>query len=271
MSDCFVKGGIPRALALAIILTFSLILPDSSHSQIRVGTGTNHANLVFQFGPPPSPSVWFILSFPEDSITSVEALERIHSIHPEFSFQSVNWGSESSPNLFLTSISWQGSVRASEDLFDEAYQWIGGNYWGVFAAPDYGDESIVPAPTPPAGLPQDSDWQESWYGISQRIIRDGYWDGYVYQFVSSSDWIYHQHPSIPSPSIKSLFLQTDGTAQLIWTAAPGAVYVIQSTDNLSAPFVTRSTRTASSSEETWTDPDSPLPPRRFYRIGAVQP
>jgi hypothetical protein len=257
--------------AFSILLIIYLILPDSSQSQIRVGEGAHHANLVFQFGPPASPQVWFILSFSEDFITSAEALERIHTSHPEFSFGSENWGSETSPNLFLRSITWQGLNLRSENLFDESNQPIGGNYWGVFTVPDEGIDSTPPLSTAPTGLPQDSDWQESWYGISQRILRDGYWDGYVYQFVSSSDWIYHQHPSIPYPSIQSLAFQTNGAVQLTWIAAPGAVYAIQSTDNLSIPFVTRSTRTASSSKEMWTDPKPELPSKRFYRIEVARP
>ncbi|NCY23156.1 hypothetical protein EBX31_14550 [bacterium] len=269
MTVNFLKVG--RKHCLGLLFLAWVILPDFLQSQIRTGTGPHQANLVFQLGPPPAPTVWFVLSFPEESITSSVALERIKSSHPSFGFEVVNYGDETNPVLFLTSISWQGIARSSEDIRDGNNKLLGGNYWGVFTIPDEGPDSLYPINSPPVGLPQGGDWQESWYGISQRILRDGYWDGYVYQFVSSADWIYQQSPSVFSPRIESLNLQANGSPQLVWNAAPNVAYRIQSTENLSTPFVTRATAIASGGMETWTDPDTNPPPKRFYRVGVVAP
>jgi len=269
MTVDFIKAGRNRCLGFLMFACF--ILPNFLQSQIRTGTGPHQANLVFQLGPPPAPVVWFILSFSEDFITSSVALERIQSSHPEFSFSTVNYGDDTDPILFLTSISWQGWTRTSEDIRDAENKLLGGNYWGVFTVPDEGLESVPPVDTALVGSPQSSDWQESGYGISQRVLRDGYWDGYVYQFVSSTDWVYHESPTIFSPRIQSLSFQTNGAALLFWNAAPNVIYEIQSADNLGTRFVTRATVKAVGGMETWPDPDINPPAKRFYRIGLITP
>ena len=261
------SAGLRLAFLFAVLT--ALLMAGRVHAQNQVGNGPHQAHLLFQFDPPPSRPVWFIVCFHEESITSVEALERIRTDYPEFNFTSWNWGNEEIPNLFLTSITWRGSTRASEDLFDEEGLMLGGNYWGVFTIPDEGVESTPPFPDPPPGLPQPSDWGASNFGISQRILRDGYWDGYVYQFVSALDWTYHLRPALPPPEIHQLSFLAQAGPSLQWKTAPGFTYKIQSTDRLDSPFVTRSTPTASGFTGVWTDPDPQPPARRFYRIALV--
>jgi len=265
----FIKAG--RNRYLGFVMSAWLILPNFLQSQIHTGTGPHQANLVFQLGPSPAPTVWFILSFPEDFITSSVALERIQTSHPEFSFGALNYGNEMEPILFLDSISWQGWTRSSEVIRDANNMLLGGKYWGVFTVPDEGIDSVSPTDPTPTGFPQNSDWQESWYGISQRVLRDGYWDGYVYQFVSADDWIYHQTPAIFSPHIESLSFHVNGSPQITWSAAPNVAYRIQSTESLAAPFVTRATVNALGGMETWMDPDINPPQKRFYQIKVVTP
>lgn len=265
------KNGGSRRIARLLALGFlAWLAPSPSPGQIPVGSGTNQAHLLLQFDPAPTPPIWFVVSFSGESITSAEALERIRQSRPEFSFAAFNWGTAEEPNLFLSSITWQGRTRGSQEIYDASGKLIGGNYWGIFAAPDEGSASGMIPPAALGRLPRDSDWSPSQYGISQRILRNGYWDGFVYQFVSSVDWQYRLLPALPPPLLQSLVFTPAKSPQIRWGAAPGVAYIIQSTDHLSSPFVTRATRTASSFSEIWTDPD-PLPPgRRFYRVG-LQP
>lgn len=245
-----------------------MIFPDRGCSQIQVGNGPHQAHLLFQFESSSSP-VWFVVCFEENSITSAEALNRIQASHPEFGFQAVNWGTDEEPNLFLSSLSWRGRTLGSQDLYDENNRLLGGYYWGVFTAPDEGIDSPGPFPSGYQQPPLTADWGESMYGISQRVLRHGYWDAYVYQFVSSTDWIYHQLPALPPPRLSSFIVSGSGSAQIQWASAPGITYVIQSCDDLASPFVTNSTRTASSFTESWEDPDPRRPTRRFYRLGLL--
>ena len=247
---------------------FGIIFPEQGYSQIQVGNGPHQAHLLFQFGSSSSP-IWFVVCFGENSITSVEALDRIRASYPEFGFQAVNWGTEEEPNLFLSSLSWHGWTLSSQNLYSENNELLGGHYWGVFTAPDAGIGTSEPFPSGYPQPPPTADWGESMYGISQRVLRHGYWDAYVYQFVSSTDWIYHQLPTFPPPQLSAFIISGSGSAEIQWASAPGVAYVIQSCDNLSSPFVTKSIRTASSFTESWLDPDPQPPTRRFYRLGLL--
>lgn len=256
-----------RVLGLGI-LAWAGTAPCSA--QIPVGSGTNQAHLLLQLEPPPTPAIWFVVSFDEESITTAEAFQRIRQSRAEFNFVAENWGSEEEPNLFLSSVTWQGQTRSSQTLYNGSGGLMGGNYWGIFAAPDDGMGSGMSPPPPLGRLPRDDDWVPSQYGISQRMLRNGYWDGYVYQFVSAADWLFRQLPALPPPLLQSLVFTAAKAPQIRWGAAPGFGYVIQSTDHLASPFVTRATHTASSFMEMWTDPDPQPPGRRFYRVG-LQP
>jgi hypothetical protein len=74
-----------------------------------------------------------------------------------------------------------------------------------------------------------------------------------------------------APAVKSFAIGENGGAQVIWTATLDFVYSIQSTDDLSLPFVTRATKSAANVLEAWTDPETPLPRQRFYRINMALP
>jgi len=252
------------ALGLGILFWFG---PGLCPAQISVGSGTNRAHLLIQFEPTPASSIWFIISFAEESITAVQALERIRQSQPEFNFEAVDWGTVDEPNLFLSSITWQGRTWGSQEIYDNFGELIGGKYWGIFASPDDGRESGIVPPPALGRLPRGVDWVLSQYGISQRILRNGYWDGFVYQFVSSADWLFRQLPALPPPRIQALLFTTTRTHQIQWGAAPGVGYVIESTDDLALPFTVRATRTASANSEFWDDPDPHPPNRRFYRVG----
>jgi len=76
---------------------------------------------------------------------------------------------------------------------------------------------------------------------------------------------------LTNPSVQSLVFTVNGNAQLSWSAMQGAVYEIQSTDSLDNPFVTRTTRTATNTLETWNEPDSNIPSKRFYRVSMRLP
>ena len=255
-------------LAWLMAVHLVIIFPNQGCSQIQVGSGPHQAHLLFQFGSSSSP-IWFVVCFEENSISSAEALKRIQTSHAEFSFQSVNWGTEEEPNLFLSSLSWRGRTLGSQDLYDENNRLLGGYYWGVFTAPDEGVDSPGPFPSGSQQPPPTADWGESMYGISQRVLRHGYWDAYVYQFVSSTDWAYRQLPTLPPPRISAFNATGSNSAQIEWASAPGVTYVIESCDNFSSPFVTKATRTASSFTESWSDPDPQPPARRFYRLGLL--
>lgn len=259
--------GCTRQLRFALGLgLLTWIGPSPSPGQIPVGSGIHQAHLLFQFEPPPTPVLWFVISFAEESITTAEAMERIRQSRPDFNFEAMNWGTAEEPNLFLTSITWRGQTKESQEFYDNSGGLIGGRYWGIFAAPDDGIGSGF-APPALGRLPRDEDWIPSQYGISQRILRNGYWDGYVYQFVSSVDWLFRELPDLPPPPVEALVVTTTGAAQIRWGAAPGVSYVIQSTDHLASPFLTRAIHTAFSYSEIWNDPDPQPPDRRFYRIG----
>jgi hypothetical protein len=75
---------------------------------------------------------------------------------------------------------------------------------------------------------------------------------------------------IVKPTIQSLVLSTDGTAQITWTAMRDITYLIQSTDILGNSFMSRSVKTASNTLETWVDSEPSLTGKRFYRIALLQ-
>jgi hypothetical protein len=76
---------------------------------------------------------------------------------------------------------------------------------------------------------------------------------------------------LTTPAIQSLVFNVNGNAQISWSAMQGSVYEIQSTDSLDNPFVTRSIQTASNTVETWNEPDSSIPSKRFYRVNMRLP
>jgi hypothetical protein len=76
---------------------------------------------------------------------------------------------------------------------------------------------------------------------------------------------------LTTPAVQSLVFNVNGNAQLSWSAMQGAVYEIQSTDSLDNPFVTRSIQTASNTVETWNEPNSSIPSKRFYRVNMRLP
>jgi hypothetical protein len=97
----------------------------------------------------------------------------------------------------------------------------------------------------------------------------------VYYLAGSTGWgeAYAGRPTVQlnQPTAQFSAFSGSGNGQLAWTAVQGFVYEIQSTDNLSAPFVYRATRTATSAGEGWTDPEIVLPRQRFYRVFMVLP
>jgi hypothetical protein len=76
---------------------------------------------------------------------------------------------------------------------------------------------------------------------------------------------------LTTPTVQSLVFNVNGNAQLSWSAMQGSVYEIQSTDSLDNPFVTRSIQTASNTVETWNEPNSSIPSKRFYRVNMRLP
>jgi hypothetical protein len=76
---------------------------------------------------------------------------------------------------------------------------------------------------------------------------------------------------LTTPTVQSLVFNVNGNAQLSWSAMHGSVYEIQSTDSLDNPFVTRSIQTASNTVETWNEPNSSIPSKRFYRVNIRLP
>ena len=104
-------------------------------------------------------------------------------------------------------------------------------------------------------------------------------------FLNSSPTVYHvagttgweatfatlTTTQLNQPSIQSFVLNANGNTQLTWTSMQGVFYEIQSTDSLDNPFVTRSTRTATNTLETWNEPDANMPSKRFYRVSMRLP
>ena len=97
----------------------------------------------------------------------------------------------------------------------------------------------------------------------------------VYYLPGTTGWgeAYAGRPTVQlnQPSTQFYALNGSGNGQLAWTAVQSFVYEIQSTDNLSVPFVYRATRIATSAGESWTDPEIVLPSQRFYRVRMVLP
>ncbi|NBU94118.1 MAG: leucine-rich repeat domain-containing protein [Actinobacteria bacterium] len=114
----------------------------------------------------------------------------------------------------------------------------------------------APSPQSTQGMPP---WQPPNYGTIT-----------VYYFAGASGWgpTFADLTTVQliNPSVQSLVFNVNGNAQLSWSAMQGFVYEIQSTDSLDNPFVTRSTRTATNTLETWNEPDSSIPSKRFYRV-----
>ena len=97
----------------------------------------------------------------------------------------------------------------------------------------------------------------------------------VYYFAGTTGWdaTFGDHTTVQltTPAVQSLVFNVNGNAQLSWSAMQGAVYEIQSTDSLDNPFVTRSIQTASNTVETWNEPNSSIPSKRFYRVNIRLP
>ena len=104
-------------------------------------------------------------------------------------------------------------------------------------------------------------------------------------FLNSSSTVYHVAGTtgweatfnglttvqLDQPSIQFVALNGSGKGELAWTTVQGFVYEIQSTDNLSVPFIYRASRTATSTGASWIDPENVLPSQRFYRVRMVLP
>ena len=102
-----------------------------------------------------------------------------------------------------------------------------------------------------------------------------YTSAVIYYYPEKTGWgsTFAGQPTIllAGPSIKSLNVTPNGVLQLTWRAVPDVSYVIQTTDKLTNAFVSRYTRRASATLETWSDPQPDSAVMRFYRVGLLQP
>ena len=280
------KDARPRRFtpAIALLVAFGSLGWNPLSAQtafVPTGTGTNQCRLILNF--PAGEKVVFQHQWNGTSLNAKTLLEAIISDTGGELLVTDGYLTPYSPALLLMTnpsalglvVQYQGSYAAPylngirwngpDGPAGADYQYPDG-WWHLWVSgPAHVDQSFgYPDPLPPLDLEPASGWFFGEFsGLADLTLADGASLGLVYGSASE--------PSLPGPSIRSVFLGPQNTLQIEFTSVPGARYQLETCPDLAAADWTPSGNVlvATANRTTVLAAANPSAGRGFYRIGLL--